>query len=360
MSRYAIGLMSGTSFDGVDAVIFDVKQRRLVRQHFIQYSKQLKLDCEHCCQAENISFDFLASLTNQITEHYIEAVQGLLTDFKALEKVLVIGAHGQTVHHSPGHSEPYTVQLINASRLATVFNKPVVCDFRSNDIALGGQGAPLAPVFHHFLFSLNEQTIILNLGGIANITYLDHNNQLRGFDTGPANCLMDAWSMLSVNKPFDEGGVQASKGRVLQDLLSRLLQHPFLSQPYPKSADKEIFSLGWLETLLSEFSYRAEDIQATLLELTSRTIIDALFKVKSNCNKLIVCGGGVHNSVLMERLAESVSTVITSDQLGYPADYIEAMMIAWLAVQRFEQIPLDFSTVTGASRPTLLGAIYGA
>lgn len=354
-----VGLMSGTSFDGVDAVIFDSSSKTLIKSCFIAYSETFKAELNQISNTEFLSFDILARLNSQLTNYYIEATKKLLIYLPYNRSIDAIGAHGQTICHAPENPvAPFTHQLINGSLLATSLNLPVICDFRSNDIALGGQGAPLAPVFHEFLFNLDQNSVVINLGGIANISYLDLNDNIRGFDTGPANCLLDKWIFKMQDLDFDNKGQLAAQGIVIDELLNNLMLHPYLLKALPKSADKEDFSLSWLESLIKNRHYSIEDVQATLMSFTVTSIVNAIKKVMPDCQTLILCGGGIHNLYLLELLARKFETILSSDDLGYESDYIEAMMMAWLAGQRLNNIPIDLTTVTGSSRATHLGAIY--
>ena len=360
MVSAAIGLMSGTSLDGVDGVVFDARNKRLLEHVFVPYDAKLKTACRLASQSAMFSFAAIAELTAEITEHYCRALDLLLNKTPSEIELHVIGAHGQTIHHAPNLRSPYSCQLLDGSVIASSYNKAVICDFRRNDMALGGQGAPLAPVFHRYLFNIEPSTVILNLGGIANITYLDHEFKIRGFDTGPANCLIDEWCQFSQNQPYDEDGQWASTGRLNENLLAALKQHPFFTQMLPKSADKEIFSREWLHTILQGYDeINACDVQRTLAQFTVDSVWEAIHQVNPTCCNLIVCGGGARNTFLMQLFNEKLDwDVVTCDQLGFPAEAIEAMMMAWLADLRIKEIKVDLTTVTGASRPSHLGAVY--
>lgn len=354
--NYLIGLMSGTSFDGVDAVLVDAERLQVINQCLLPYSTLVIEACTTISQRQAVSFEQFIQLQQQITEHYSKAAKTVARQIDSAS-IIAVGAHGQTLYHQPTGDYRYSWQWLNGSQLAFAVGAPVVCDFRNMDIAAGGQGAPLAPLFHHQLFDLSDSKVVLNLGGIANISFMDEAGDIRGFDTGPANCLLDAWCFAQTGERYDNDGQLAEKGKVSDVLLSKLLQHPFFAEPLPKSAEKMQFSLEWLSQCLDNESI--VDVQATLLELTLITIQQAISDQVSHCKQLIVCGGGVHNKQLMTRLAQSYHTVITSDKLGIAADYVEAIMMAWLAKQRVAQTSLDLHSITNSHQPICLGALYG-
>ena len=350
-----MGLMSGTSFDGVDGVIFDIENKSVCRHYFKPYCQTLNQICREFVKKEKFSFDELNELTHFVSEHYQAVIEQLLKNYP--EAIEVIGVHGQTVKHVPTGKLPYTVQLINASALAIQTTIPIAYDFRQNDMALGGQGAPLAPIFHEYLFNLDPKTAVLNLGGIANISYIDEQGKLRGFDTGPGNALMDAWIFKHKGVSFDDKGQWAASGEIDNILLTQLLHHPYFSQHVPKSLDKETFSLKWVLDVTQNTPIPPENIQATLLAFTTQSIIRAILQVVPECQKLIVCGGGAKNDYLIKTLSKDISDVVISDHLGFDNDKIEAMLIAWLAHKRLKHEAVDLTTVTGANRQTILGVI---
>lgn len=353
--KYVMGLMSGTSFDGVDGVVFDVNNKSICTHHFEPYTQKLKQACMALAVSQQINFDEINAVTFQVTSHYQHVIKTLLDNTSY--NISVIGVHGQTIKHVPHGLMPYTVQLINASQIAVISNLPVAFDFRQKDMALGGQGAPLAPVFHQYLFNLNQHNVVLNLGGIANISYLDPEGMLRGFDTGPANALMDAWIFKHQGLPFDDKGQWASMGKVQSQLLAALMSHPYFSKPNPKSLDKETFSLAWLQQLLKETHFEIVDVQATLLSFTCHSIIHAIQHAKPHCREIIVCGGGAKNDYLLQLLSKQGFKVIPSNDLGYDDNKIEAMMMGWFAHKRLHQEPIDLTSVTGAKQPTIYGSL---
>jgi anhydro-N-acetylmuramic acid kinase len=274
--------------------------------------------------------------------------------------IRAIGSHGQTLRHRPRAARPFTMQIGNPNHIAARTGIPVVADFRRRDMALGGEGAPLLPAFHAAVFSDSaERRAVLNLGGIANLTLLVPGQPVTGFDTGPANGLMDAWIRRHRQRPYDEGGAWAASGAVCVPLLEALLEHPFLSLPPPKSTGPEDFSLSWLDERLADGGLLApEAVQATLCEFTAATVADAL--AAASPERLLVCGGGVHNRHLLQRLAARLpATVIDSSAAhGLDPDHVEAAAFAWLAARTLAGLAGNLPSVTGASRPAVLGAIY--
>ena len=359
--------MSGTSLDGVDAVLASFPRHgpghgapSLIGTHYLPYAAELRerLLALHTPQADELHLAHRLAL--ELAALYAQAVHALLekTGF-APERVAAIGCHGQTIRHRP--EAGYSVQLVNGARLAELTGIASIVDFRSRDIAAGGQGAPLVPAFHAaMLASKNEHRVIVNIGGIANLTDLPASGRVTGFDCGPGNLLMDAWAARHLGKPIDADGAWAASGKVLPELLGRMLAHGFFAAHPPKSAGREQFNRDWLQSMLSG-DEAAQDVQATLLELTARGIADAAQKFCRGCEALYVCGGGAHNRALMRRLgALSGRPVHSTAVLGIDPDWMEALAFAWLARQCLEGKPGNLPAVTGASGPRILGAIYPA
>jgi anhydro-N-acetylmuramic acid kinase len=272
--------------------------------------------------------------------------------------VAAIGCHGQTVRHRPG--DGYTLQLVNGARLAERSGITVVCDFRSRDVAAGGEGAPLAPAFHRALFETARRgRLILNVGGIANLTLLPARGTVTGFDCGPGNCLLDAWIMERCRRHYDHNGAWAARGTVNPRLLKKLLSHPFLKRRPPKSTGRDEFSLRWLERALAG-SERPVDVQATLLEFTATSIVRAVRSHCSGASEVFVCGGGARNRALLARLAALLpgKRVTTTALLGIEPEHVEALAFAWLARQSLKHKPGNLPAVTGARGLRVLGAIY--
>lgn len=370
-ARY-IGLMSGTSLDGIDAVLARF-EGGAVRVH-----GHASVDFEPALRAELLALNArhgtdelhrAALAANGLARAYAAAVQTLLrqTGCGAAD-VRAIGAHGQTVRHQPGLHDGtgYTLQLNNPALLAELSGIDVVADFRSRDLAAGGQGAPLAPAFHAALFRRAGLAVaVLNLGGIGNLSLLpplESAAPVVGFDTGPANALMDFWCQRHQGRSFDADGAWAASGRVRPDLLQACLAEPYFAQPLPKSTGRDLFHPAWLAARLTALGEppSAADVQATLAELTARSVAEALQRHGPASRELIVCGGGARNGHLMGRLRALLPgiTVLPSDERGLPAQQVEATAFAWLAHQTLQRQPGNLPAVTGARGPRVLGAIY--
>lgn len=362
-AEFYVGLMSGTSLDGVDAVLaaFDGKRIECLASQHIPFDAALRSEALALHDRDNDELHRAALLGNRLAHAYAEAVRALLEKVSHGDTLVrAIGCHGQTVRHAPQHG--YTLQLNNPALLAELTGLTVVADFRSRDIAAGGQGAPLVPAFHDALFRTPDaHRVILNLGGIANLTDLAPGQDTTGFDCGPGNMLMDAWVNKHRGEPYDRDGGWSATGTVLPALLARLMQHPFLAQHPPKSCGREEFSLAWLTGQLAG-DEAVEDVQATLAAFTVTTVADALRHHCSPAGELYVCGGGARNGLLMRMLGQRFPTwrVATTDFLGLPAEHVEAMAFAWLARRTLHGEPGNLPAVTGARGPRILGAIYPA
>jgi len=361
MPELYIGLMSGTSHDGVDAVLATARGKRfqLLGSVHLSYPARLRSRLLALQQRGNNELHRAAVLANELSDLYAGAVRRLLARAGVgARAVAAIGCHGQTVRHRPG--DGYTLQLVNGARLAERSGITVVCDFRSRDVAAGGEGAPLAPAFHRALFETARRgRVIVNVGGIANLTLLPARGAVTGFDCGPGNCLLDAWIMRKRRAPFDAGGIWGARGRVIPRLLQKLLAHPFFRRRPPKSTGRDEFSLRWLERALAG-SARPVDVQATLLELTAVTIARALRRYCAGAREVFVCGGGAYNRALLARLAGLLpgKPVATTAALGIEPEHVEALAFAWLAREALKGRPGNLPAVTGARGPRVLGAIY--
>ncbi|WP_311948367.1 anhydro-N-acetylmuramic acid kinase [Halomonas piscis] len=364
-----IGLMSGTSLDGVDAALVALAPDappRLLATHADPMPETLRGQLLALCHADSVSFAELAAAEHAFCHLQARAVTALLGHYGiAADAVTAVGSHGQTVEHAPdghGGGPPYTLQLDNPSLLAELTGCRVVADFRRRDLAAGGQAAPLAPAFHRALFhDSGEERMVLNLGGFANITWLPQDGGAPlGFDTGPANVLLDAWCQRHGHGRFDEDGAWAASGSVDPILLERLLAEPFFHQPPPRSTGRELFHPGWLESHLSGGESPA-DVQATLAELTAASVAQGIGQLLgSRPLTLIIGGGGAHNADLCRRLAAHLPRAIlrSADDWGWPADWIEAGAFAWLAYRRLNRLPGNLPSVTGAAGERVLGGIY--
>jgi anhydro-N-acetylmuramic acid kinase len=358
-----IGLMSGTSMDGVDGVLVDFSEPKLAVKHHLcaGLSAELKEQLLALNTPGSNELHRGALAANSLVQVYAQVVRDLLAASR-LEpsQVDAIGAHGQTVRHQPGSG--YTLQLNNPALLAELTGIDVVADFRSRDVAAGGQGAPLAPLFHQAVFAKPGRTLgVLNLGGIANLSVLQADTRLLGFDCGPANALMDGWCSQHTGKPWDAQGAWAASGRVLPALLDSLLAEPYFNLPPPKSTGRDLFHRDWLARHLQAFPPSAAvDVQATLAELTARSCAQAVLLHAPGCTELAVCGGGALNTHLMLRLQALLpALLVQSTQVwGLPPLQVEAVAFAWLARKAIRREAVALKSTTGARGTRVLGCIY--
>ena len=353
--------MSGTSIDGADVILADLEGQipRVIGFHSEDFPTALRTEllALNVSGENEIGRSHLAA--NALVDIYAHAVATLLTSTGTSPKdVVAIGCHGQTVRHRPDLG--FTVQLNNPARLAELAKISVVADFRSRDIAAGGQGAPLVPAFHDGIFRAADETrVVVNIGGIANITVLEKNKPARGFDCGPGNCLMDAWTDKHLGKRFDDNGAWAAQGQALARLSSHFLREEYFREAPPKSTGRDLFNLQWLEQSLTG-DEKPVDVQATLLDLTAASIANEVERLAPECNRVLVCGGGAQNSALMRRISELLpnAKIDRTDAFGVPAQQVEALAFAWLAKQAIERSAVDLTATTGATHATILGAIY--
>ena len=358
-----IGIMSGTSLDGVDAVLADFSQAtpRLIANQHIGFDPALRAELLALNQPGKNELERAALAANQLVRHYAQVIQALLVQARVSTlDIAAIGCHGQTVRHRPKLG--YTLQLNNPALLAELTGIPVIADFRSRDIAAGGQGAPLVPAFHAAAFKHSaKHRVIVNIGGIANLTDLPVDGNITGFDCGPGNILLDAWCAAHTGHAYDKNGAWAASGKVIPELLAVLLQEPYFKQRPPKSTGRDLFHAGWLTPFLHA-AHSPQDIQATLLKLTVKTIWQAINDHCPGAQEVFVCGGGARNSALINSLrhafAENAVPVALTDTLGVPAEQVEALAFAWLARQTFQGEAGNLPAVTGATHPCVLGAIY--
>ncbi|WP_394209776.1 anhydro-N-acetylmuramic acid kinase [Enterovibrio calviensis] len=359
-----IGIMSGTSLDGIDLVAadFDHQSANAHHQAMYPFPEALKEKLIALSQGAPVTLEEIGTIDHFLGKTYASAVNQFLaqTGLKA-EDITAIGCHGQTVFHQPNGPMPFTMQLGDANIIAALTGITTVADFRRKDMALGGQGAPLVPAFHRYLFGESNKTrVVLNIGGIANISVLAPNHPVMGYDTGPGNMLMDSWVLEHQHKPYDEDGNWAACGELNPALLNQMLSDGYFAKSAPKSTGRELFNQGWLTQQLAKFGEEIapEDVQATLLALTATSIADELND--DDKGELLVCGGGARNSTLMNALQHALPSwqVMTTDDKGIDGDSMEALAFAWLARQALEGEPGNLPEVTGASRPCRLGAIY--
>ncbi|RJT27947.1 anhydro-N-acetylmuramic acid kinase [Buttiauxella izardii] len=363
--RY-IGVMSGTSLDGIDVVLAAIDEHLVAQQ--ASYSHPIPLDIKNAilaiCQGQQLTLSQLGQLDNRLGKLFAEAVQ-ILMDKQGLtfSDVTAIGCHGQTVWHEPQGEAPHTLQIGDNNQIVARTGVTVVGDFRRRDMALGGQGAPLVPAFHHALLAHpSEHRMVLNIGGIANLSLLIPGHPVRGFDTGPGNMLIDAWIWRQRGKAYDKDAEWASSGKVIIPLLQQMLSDPYFAMPAPKSTGREYFNYGWLERQLAAYPGLAgEDVQATLTELTAVTISEQVL-LSGGCERLMVCGGGSRNPLLMARLGGLLPgiEVTTTDEAGISGDDMEALAFAWLAYRTLSGLPGNLPSVTGASAASVIGAIFPA
>ena len=302
------------------------------------------------------------TLDSRIADIFADTANSLLRSAGInADAVTAIGSHGQTVWHAPADDPAWTLQIGDPNRIAWQTGITTIADFRRMDMAAGGEGAPLVPIFHAAMFRHEQSRVILNLGGIANITVLpgDSTQPVTGFDTGPANTLLDAWAWRYLQTPCDRGGTWAASGKVIPELLKQLLADPYFHQPAPKSTGPEYFNLGWLGTWLEEH-YAPADVQATLVQLTAQSVAGAIRGHAAGTQEVIACGGGVYNPVLMTAIGEALAPikVTTTAEYGLAPDKIEALCFAWLARERLANQPGNLPSVTGARQPVILGGIY--
>ncbi len=366
-----IGLMSGTSADGIDAALvrFDADgagpRCRLLAGLTHPWDPALREELVALGQGTEVgSLDVLGRLDAQVGLAFADAALRLIEHAGvAPARIRAIGSHGQTVRHRPLTDPAFTWQIGDAHRIAERSGITTVADFRRRDVAAGGQGAPLMPAFHlAMLGAADEDRAVLNLGGIGNLTLIPREGTVRGFDTGPANALMDSWCQRHLGLDYDAEGAFAASGNVDAALLEQLRADPWFGLPPPKSTGREQFHLDWVGARLPEGQVPAADVQATLLELTAATVTDALLRHQPETRRLLVGGGGVRNPVLMARLAARLpGVVVESTQAhGLDPDYLEAMGFAWLAAEALAGRPANLPAVTGARGPRILGAIHPA
>ena len=359
-----LGLISGTSVDGIDAALVRfAPELAIVAARTFALEPALAAEVLRVSQSDaQLSLDDLGRLDTRIGEAFAAAANTLIeSSGVARAHIAAIGSHGQTLRHAPAGPAPFTLQVGDASVIAERTGLATIADFRRRDVAAGGQGAPLVPAFHAaVLAAAGESRAVLNLGGIANLTLLPVSGPVRGFDTGPANGLMDAWILRERDERYDRGGAFARQGRVDAALLERLLADPWLALPPPKSTGRDQFHLDWLQARLGHEPPAAANVQATLAEFTAATVADALRREQPDVARLLVCGGGVHNGLLLERLAARLPDVVVESTAahGMDPDFVEAAAFAWLARETLAGRPGNLPAVTGARGLRVLGALH--
>jgi anhydro-N-acetylmuramic acid kinase len=364
MRQVYAGVMSGTSLDGIDAVVADFapadgRACRLLGAAHISCAPALRAELLALQSTGPDELARAARAASALADAFAAAILAALTEAGIpADEVIAAGVHGQTVRHRP--EEGWTLQLNNAARVAERARMTVVADFRSRDVAAGGQGAPLVPAFHAALFRGASHRVIVNLGGIANVTDLPPHGAVRGFDTGPANALLDLWHARHRNAAFDRDGAWSRAGRIDEALLGALLAEPYFARVPPKSTGRELFDAEWLDAKLGGRAIAPADVQATLVALTARTIADAVRAHCAQATEILACGGGANNAALMEALSRELAprTVGTTTALGVAIEHVEALAFAWLAREALAHRPGNLPEVTGARGLRVLGAIY--
>ena len=356
-----IGLMSGTSSDAIDAALVQFSDTgcELVSTLAATLDAPIVDRIQRAVDGTADRISDISELDALLAQAFADTALRLKAQAR-VDQITAIGSHGQTVRHRPRGCLPYTVQLGSGSRIAALTGITTVSDFRTADLALGGQGAPLVPAFHRAVFSNpDENRVIVNIGGIANATVLHRKDRLSGFDTGPGNTLMDHWFRQHQPGAYDENGTWAQSGKYLPKLLSALLEHDYFSRPLPKSTGLEEFNLDWLSTCLIG-NERPEDVQATLVELTVESISQSIKNNVPATDAVYLCGGGANNEYLINQLDNRLKPLplYASDRLGLPVDWVEAVAFAWLAKERLKNRATNCPEVTGSSRELALGAVY--
>jgi anhydro-N-acetylmuramic acid kinase len=367
-----IGLMSGTSLDGVDGVLVELPENgggmRILASAYQPFSGEMRAEAMVLQQSGENEIHKDALLANQLASSYANCVSSLLEQVPEVPsaQIRAIGAHGQTIRHRPELG--YTCQTNNPALLAELCGIDVVADLRSRDVAAGGQGAPLVPAFHRAVFgAAGICRVVVNIGGISNISILHADGRTTGFDTGPGNVLMDNWIAQHQGKAYDDNGAWAQQGTVQADLLAALRDEDYLRQAPPKSTGRDLFRPDWLNEKLRAFSHLAPaDVQASLCAFTASTLADAIIQFANDVSAVYVCGGGAFNDTLMQKIQAELhqractASVASTAQLGVAPNHVEALAFAWLA-QRFTlRLPGNLPEVTGAKGLRILGALYPA
>ncbi len=366
MDGFYVGQMSGTSMDGVDTALVHLSASRGLQVHQVRHDKfpeTLAQDLRSLFDNPEPKSKLAEAVDSDLAALYAQSVQAILTDWDDAE-IVAIGCHGQTILHQPDSKNPFSWQAGSPALLARYTRLKVVADFRSADLAAGGQGAPLAPAFHQYLFSVTEKNrAIVNIGGIANVTLLpaDFAQSVTGFDTGPGNALSDQWIKLKHGLPFDAAGRMALSAEVDEQLMELFMEDPYFKLQPPKSLDARHFDLKWLQNHLNSLQANRSEVvvQSTLAAFTAESILVGIKLVMPQVDEIFVCGGGANNRAIMQQLAQRSQVLVEStNALGLSADYVEAVAFAWLAYQRLADLPGNLPSVTGADRPAILGKIW--
>jgi len=369
MAELYLGLMSGTSMDGIDAVLIDLSGRpHILATKYTPYDKELRGQLITLCTHNDSTVELLASIDTSLGRLFAYAALEVLQQAGiAADMIRAIGSHGQTIRHEPRAVSPYSLQIGNPNVIAEITGITTVADFRRRDIAAGGEGAPLVPAFHNEVFrSSDNDRVVVNIGGMANITILPKDKDLpvSGFDTGPGNVLMDGWCERHLGTVFDTDGQWSATGKLHNGLLEYLFKHPYINLKPPKSTGREDFNLQWLDKILEGMDHppSPQDTQATLCELTASSISKAIHTHASRAHEVLVCGGGTHNRMLMQRLKTHLQnrSVLSTEKFGIHPDWVESAAFAWLAKQTLAGKPGNLPSVTGAKHAVVLGGVYKA
>lgn len=366
-----IGVMSGTSVDGIDIALLDInvdQQPKFLSATSFTFEPDIQNLINDVILQQNADLSRLGDLHMALGEAYAAGVNHFLKQNKiAAEHISAIGCHGQTLFHAPYALRPFSFQMGDPNTIAALTGITTIADFRQRDLVCGGQGAPMVPPFHKALFQSNtENRVIVNIGGIGNITALpaDPEKTVIGFDTGPGNILMDSWTQTHLGEPFDNDGQWAASGELQQDLLAVMLADSYFDLPIPKSTGREYFHPQWLTEKLARLdrSIANADVQTTLLHLTSQTISDAIHHYAPEAEAIYICGGGANNKQLMQLLSQLLSPapVVSTAQIGLAADHVESSAFAWLAYRTLNRLSGNLPSVTGARQETVLGGVFWA
>ena len=367
---YYLGIMSGTSLDGVDIALTNIQsnQTKLIAADFTPMPANLREKVTALIQSGETTLQALGELDHQFGLLYADCVNAFLRKHQLKpEQIEAIGCHGQTVWHSPKGQFPFTMQIGDMNLLAAKTGITVVGDLRRKDMSFGGQGAPLVPAFHQAVFfDPNWATVVLNICGISNVSLLIPEQPVIGFDTGTGNTLLDQWIEKHQGKAYDKNGEWAASGQVNPDLLAALLDEDFFQLPPPKSTGRELFNLAWLENKIQKIAGKTtallpQDVQATLAEFTVQSIVLALNNIQTALPcRLLVCGGGAKNQAIMNGLKQALPSwrIQLTTELDLDIDYVEAAAFAWLAYRRMHNLPANLPSVTGATSAVSLGAIF--
>ncbi|MGQ0287245.1 anhydro-N-acetylmuramic acid kinase [Pasteurellaceae bacterium 22721_9_1] len=365
MQQYYLGIMSGTSLDGVDIALLDFQSTpKMIATDFTPMPEALRQQLSALLQSGQTSLQNLGEIDHQLGLLYADSVNHFLHKHQINpEHIQAIGCHGQTIWHSPNSTYPFTMQIGDMNLVAARTGITTIADFRRKDMAMGGQGAPLVPAFHQALFADPQYfTVVLNIGGISNISVLQPNQDSIGYDVGVGNALLDSWIERHQGKRYDKNAQWAKTGHINLALLKDLLDEPFFQQPAPKSTGRELFNLHWLDKKLAKYTaLLPADIQRTLVEFTVQGIVQELnhFQTSYPC-RLLVCGGGAKNPLIMQSLKDHLPQwqVQTTNDYGVDLDYVEAAAFAWLAYQRMNNLPSNMPSVTGAKSAVCLGVVF--